>query len=352
MEIRDLLDAVVREKASDLYLTVGAPPTLRVSGGLVPLESAPILTPEESERLIFQLLNDDQREILTLNKELDFSFALGQVARFRVNAFHQRGYLAASLRSISMKIPTIKELNLPDICYRFADLPQGFVLVTGPAGHGKSTTIAAILGEISKEQAVHIITIEDPIEYVFPHRKSIINQREIHLDTHSWDVALRSCLRESADVVFVGEMRDYETIASAVTIAETGHLVFSTLHTNSAAQTVDRLIDVFPEHSKEQVRVQLANMFEGVISQRLIPSLAGGLVPAVEVLLATPAVRTTIREGKTHQLDNVIATSADVGMIPLELSLAKLVQTGKVSEEEALKQTLKPEELGRYLRRA
>ncbi len=349
MEINKLLNIAVEKEASDLYLTVGAPPTLRVFNKLEPVSGTGPLDSKEVKEVIFSVLDEEQREILKLNKELDFSFSFGQLARVRGNAFHQRGYLAASLRLISMEIPTIDELNLPEICYRFAQLPQGFVLVTGPAGHGKSSTIAAIIDEITKSRSVHIVTIEDPIEYVFPNRSSIINQRELHLDTHSWNAALRSCLRETPDVVFIGEMRDYETISSAITIAETGHLVFSTLHTNSAAQTVDRIIDVFPEHAKSQAQVQLAGILEGILSQRLLPAVDGGLRPAVEVLLATRAVRSTIREGKTHQIDNIISTSLDVGMIPLEKSLAQLVRSNLVSEDVALRNTTHPDQLSRYL---
>ncbi len=351
MEINKLLNIANQQNASDLYLTVGAPPTLRVANRLEPISGFEPLTPEETEELVLSLLDEEQREILELNKELDFSFSFGQLARVRGNAFHQRGYVAVSLRLISMEIATIDELNLPDVCYKFAQLPQGFVLVTGPAGQGKSTTIAAIIDEITRTRSVHVVTIEDPIEYIFPNRGSIVNQRELHLDTHSWDVALRSCLRETPDVVLVGEMRDYETISSAITIAETGHLVFSTLHTNSAAQTIDRIIDVFPEHSKKQAQVQLAGILGGVLSQRLIPSLDGGLYPAVEVLLPTQAVRSTIREGKTHQIDNIISTSLDVGMIPLEKSLAKLVRSNIISEEESLRYTIHPEQLSGYLAR-
>ncbi len=349
MEINKLLNIAVQKEASDLYLTVGAPPTLRVLNQLKPISGMDPLSPEEVHKLVLSFLDDEQREILELNKELDFSFSFGQLARIRGNAFHQRGYLAASLRLISMEIASIEELHLPEVCYHFSQLPQGFVIVTGPAGHGKSTTIAAIIDEITKSRTVHVVTIEDPIEYVFPNRGSLVNQRELHLDTHSWDIALRSCLRETPDVVFVGEMRDYETISSAITIAETGHLVFSTLHTNSASQTIDRIIDVFPEHAKEQAQVQLASILEGVLSQRLIPSVDGGLRPAVEVLLATQAVRSTIREGKTHQLDNIISTSLDVGMIPLEKSLAQMVKSNVITQEDAMRHTMHPEQLSRYL---
>lgn len=349
-KVQKLLQKTVEAGASDLHLTVGAPPTLRVRGDLVPLSGEAPLGPEEVETLIFELVSDEQKDLLLTQKEIDFSFAYGDIARFRVNAFHQRGYLAASLRRIPLKVPSIDELNLPKILYEFCDLPQGFILVTGPTGHGKSTTVASCLQRINETRPVHIVTIEDPIEYIFPHRKALIDQREMHLDTYSWEVALRSALREDPNVVFIGEMRDYETIASAITIAETGHLVFATLHTNSASQTIDRIIDVFPETQQQQVRVQLAAILEGVLSQRLVPSVERGLVPAVEIMLPSPAVRSIIREGKTHQLDNVIATSYDQGMVSLERALVNLVKEGLVDRETAKLHTLRPEEFERLLK--
>jgi len=262
-KVQIFLQKAVEAGASDLHLTVGAPPTLRIQGDLSPIAGESPLGPEEVESLIFELLSEEQKDLLLTQKEIDFSFAYGDVARFRVNAFHQRGYLAASLRRIPLKIPTIDELNLPKILFEFCDLPQGFILVTGPTGHGKSTTLAAMLQRINETRPVHIVTIEDPIEYIFPHRKALVDQREMHLDTYSWEVALRSALREDPNVVMIGEMRDYETIASAITIAETGHLVFATLHTNSASQTIDRIIDAFPEMQQQQVRVQLQRFWRG-----------------------------------------------------------------------------------------
>lgn len=349
-KVQTLLQKTVEAGASDLHLTVGAPPTLRVRGDLTPISGEAPLGPEEAEALIFELLSEEQKDLLLTQKEIDFSFAYGDISRFRVNAFHQRGYLAASLRRIPLKVPTIDELNLPKILYEFCDLPQGFILATGPTGHGKSTTVAACLQRINESRPVHIVTIEDPIEYIFPHRKALVDQREMHLDTYSWEVALRSVVREDPNVVFIGEMRDYETIASAITIAETGHLVFATLHTNSASQTIDRVIDVFPEMQQQQVRVQLAAILEGVLSQRLIPSLERGLVPAVEIMLPSPAVRSIIREGKTHQLDNVIATSYDQGMVSLERALVNLVKEGLVDPEVAKLRTIRPEEFERLLK--
>lgn len=350
MSINDLLEIVIRKNASDLHLIVGVKPNLRVDGDLTPIPGTENLTPEEAERLIFELVTPEQKELLLVNREIDFSFALGDVARFRVNSYYQKGYLSAALRLIPVRIRTIEELNMPKVCHTFANLQQGFILVTGPTGHGKSTTIAAIINEINQAKPVHILTIEDPIEYVYPTGKGIVSQREIHLDTHSWDIALRSALREDPDVVLVGEMRDYETIAAAITIAETGHLVFATLHTNSAAQTIDRIVDVFPEHQQGQIRTQLASTIGGIISQRLIPAIEGGRYPAVEVLIANAAVKTVIREGKTHLIDNIIQTSAEIGMIPLEVSLANLTKAGKITLDQALSYALRPDEVLRQVR--
>lgn len=350
MNIQELLQQVIDNQGSDLHLTVGAPPVIRVDGKLQPLAGVEVLTPTEVESLVFSILSSEQKEILVVNKELDFSFAYGELARFRVNAFHQRGYLAAALRLIPFKIPTLAELNLPSSLYEFCLLPQGFVLITGPTGHGKSTTVAALLNYINENRGVHVVTIEDPIEYIYPHRQSLIDQRELHLDTHSWEIALRSVLREDPDVVLIGEMRDYETISSAITIAETGHLVFASLHTNSASQTVDRIIDVFPENQQRQVRVQLSSILEGVISERLVPAVGGGRVPVVEIMKASAAVRTVVREGKTHQLDNIIATSAELGMVSLDRALATAVKEGLIEELTAKAQTLHPEEFLRILR--
>ncbi len=330
---------------------VGAYPTLRVDGKLVPVTSSPIPTPENIEKIVLSLCSPEQKEILLTNKEIDFSFALGELARFRVNAFHQKGYLAASLRLIPAKISSLEELHLPKVFQNFTKFKQGLVLVTGPTGHGKTTTLAAMINQINEERSSHIITIEDPIEYIYPSRKALIAQREMHLDTHSWEVALRSALREDPDVVLVGEMRDYETISSVLTIAETGHLVFSTLHTNSASQTIDRIIDVFPLQQQVQARLQLAGVLSAVISERLVPAIEGGRLPATEILLATPAVSTIIRDGKAHLLDNVIRTSAEMGMMTLESSLATLVRGGKVSLDEAVTYALNPEDLMRLVRR-
>jgi len=350
-KIQELLDTTINKGAFDLHLVPGVPPTIRIVGVLTPVVGKEALTPEVAQELIFSLLTEEQKEILTVNKELDFSFDYREQARFRVNAYYQRGKLAASLRLLPRKIPTVEELNLPKICHQFAKLRQGFILLTGPTSHGKSTTIAAILEVINQTRAVHIVTIEDPIEYVFTHKKGIISQREIKTDTHSWQVALRSCLREDPDVVFIGEMRDYETIAAALTVAETGHLVFSTLHTNSAAQSVDRIVDVFPEHQQGQVRMQLSFTLEAILTERLLPCLDGGVIPAMEILIGTPAVKTAIREGKSHLIDNIIQTSAEMGMKSLEMDLSRLVKEGKVSLEMAKSFALRPEELMRLMKR-
>ena len=348
MSIQEYLEIVVKKEASDLHIVAGSPPVIRIDGVLIPVSSG-LLTPQDCESLIFELVSPEQKEMLLVNKELDFSFALGDVARFRVNAYFQKGYISAALRLIPSYIKTIEELNLPKICHNFAKLRQGFILVTGPTGHGKSTTIASIINEINQTRPMHILTIEDPIEYVYPKGKGLVSQREMHLDSHSWEVSLRSALREDPDVVLVGEMRDYETIASAITIAETGHLVFATLHTNSASQSIDRVIDVFPENQQAQVKMQLASTIAGIISMRLLPQIGGGRLPAIEVLLSTGAVRTSIREGKSHLIDNIIQTSGEEGMILMDASLAYLVKAGKVDMDVAKAYSIRPKELDRLV---
>ena len=350
MTIEELIEITILKKASDLHLICGLPPVLRIDGALASLPGKNSLTEDEVKNLVFSLVSDEQKEILLVNKEIDFSFPYKDQARFRVNAYHQRGTLAAAMRLLPRLIPQIDELRLPKICHSFTQLKQGFILITGPTGHGKSTTLAAIIEEINQTRPVHIVSIEDPIEYVFVPVKAIISQREIRADTHSWQIALRSCLREDPDVVMVGEMRDFETIAAALTIAETGHLVFATLHTNSAAQSIDRIVDVFPEYQQPQVKMQLSNNLEAVLSQRLIPSLEGGRIPALEILVATPAVKTSIREGKVHLIDNIILTSSELGMRTLEMDLARLVKEGKISLEVAQSYSLRPEELIRLIK--
>jgi twitching motility protein PilT len=352
MNLKELLQLTVEKEASDLHIITGIPPTLRIDGGLVAVPSEAVLAPEAVSAFLKEILSTEQLERLTVNKEIDFSLPFSDKARFRINAYTQKGNLAAAFRRIPLEIPPIDSLGLPNILHSFTNLRQGFVLVTGPTGHGKSTTLAAMINEINHNRATHIVTIEDPIEFVFRPDKSIISQREMRSDTHSWQVALRSTLREDPDVVLVGEMRDYETIASALTVAETGHLVFATLHTNSAAQTIDRIVDVFPEEQQSQVRLQLSNVIEAVFSMRLIPSLQGGRVVGYEVMLGTPAIKTTIREGKTHQIDSILQTSHEIGMNTIETSLAELVKAGKISLEVAQSYSLRPEQLTRLVRGA
>ncbi len=348
--IEILLEEVIKKKASDLHLQVGLTPMLRVDGSLTPVSGTDVLTEEAVESLIFAILDDDQKQILLKDKEFDFSFAFGDLGRFRVNAFHERGNLAAALRLIPNEILTVEQLGLPSIVNKFADYPRGLVLVTGPTGSGKSTTLAAMVDKINAEKPLHIITVEDPVEFTHKSKKSVLVQREVHYDTFSFSAALRSALRQDPDVVLIGEMRDLETIASAITIAETGHLVFATLHTNSAAQSIDRMIDVFPPHQQPQIRSQLSNILMGICSQRLIPSIGGGRVAAAEVLVATPAVRNIIREGKTHQLDAVIQTGAEFGMQSMDKTLVNMIHAGTISYDEAKNYAVDVEELDRLMR--
>lgn len=352
--IQELLQLTIKNNASDLHLLVGIPPSLRIDGSLRYLTTYDVLTKEKVEELVYSLMTPEQKELLIANKELDFSFGFGggsygDMGRFRINAYFQRGYLAAALRFLPPVIKTIEQLELPKVCHDFANLRQGFVMVTGPTGHGKSSTLAAIINEINVNKAMHILTIEDPIEYVYSKGNSIMSQREMGTDTHSWAMALRSALREDPDVVLVGEMRDPETMQAALTIAETGHVVFATLHTNSAAQSIDRIVDSFPDHQRSQIRVQLASVLKGIISQRLIPRITGGRVPAVEILLGTSAVASNIRDGKTHLIDSAIQTSKDIGMITLEDSLTQLVRAGQISLEIAKGFANHPDEINRLV---
>jgi len=333
MNVQNLLQITIDKKASDLHLVAEYAPTIRIDGALFNLSEA-VLTAADIEGILRFLLAPDQYKVFETNHELDFAYSFGS-GRFRVNAYFQKGTPAIAFRLISLKVSTIDELHLPPICHNLAGLHQGFVLVTGPTGHGKSTTIAAIIQEINEKFGGHILTIEDPVEYLYPPAKALVSQRELGSDTHSWLNALRSALREDPNVVFIGEMRYYETIEAALTVAETGHLVFATLHTNSAAQSIDRIVSVFPENQQPQVRLQLAGTLEAILSQRLIPIVGGGRQPAVEILLGTPAVKSTIREGKTHLLDNIIQTSIDLGMLTMDMSLAKLAAEGKILYETA-----------------
>jgi len=348
--IENLLEEVLKRDASDLHLQVDLPPMLRVDGKLVPVPGAPVLDEQMVEALTFTILDDDQKEILLKDKEFDFSFAFGDLGRFRVNAFHERGNLAAALRLIPTQIRTLGELGLPKTVSKFAEYPRGLVLVTGPTGSGKSTTLAAVLDKINTERSEHIITIEDPIEYTHKSKKSVVAQREVHYDTYSFAASLRSSLRQDPDVVLIGEMRDLETISAAITIAETGHLVFATLHTNSASQSIDRMIDVFPAHQQQQIRTQLSNILMGICSQRLIPAIGGGRVAAAEILVVTPAVRNIIREGKTHQLEAVIQTGAEHGMQSMDRTLVDMIHAGTISYDEARVVAVDIEELDRMMR--
>lgn len=350
LRIEILLEEVVKKRASDLHLQVSLPPMLRIDGALTPAAGTQPLDEASVEQLIFQILDEDQRQILLKDKEFDFSFAFGNLGRFRVNAFHERGNLAAALRLIPNEIKSASELGMPPVVNSFADFPRGLVLVTGPTGSGKSTTLAALVDKINTEKSHHIITIEDPIEFTHKSKKSVIVQREVHYDTYSFSAALRSSLRQDPDVVLIGEMRDLETISAAITIAETGHLVFATLHTNSAAQSIDRMIDVFPPHQQPQIRAQLSNILMAICSQRLVPAIGGGRVVAAEVLMANPAVRNIIREGKSHQLDAVIQTGADQGMQTMDRTLANLVQSGTVTYDNAREYAVDLTEFERLIR--
>ena len=350
LRIEVLLQEVINQKASDLHLQVGLPPMLRIDGSLGPIANTPVLDAEAVEKLVFSILDQDQQQILLKDKEFDFSFAFGDLGRFRVNAFHERGNIAAALRLIPNDILSIAELGLPPIVEKFADYPRGLVLVTGPTGSGKSTTLAALVDKINAEKAMHIITIEDPIEFTHKSKRSVVVQREVHYDTYSFNAALRSALREDPDVVLIGEMRDLETISAAITIAETGHLVFATLHTNSASQSIDRMVNVFPPHQQPQIKAQLANILMAICSQRLIPAIGGGRLVAAEILIANSAVRNIIREGKTHQLDAVIQTSAEEGMQSMDHTLVGLVQSGQITYDEAKNYAVDLQEFERMMR--
>jgi twitching motility protein PilT len=351
IRIEPLLDEVLRRDASDLHLQVGLPPMLRIDGALTRVENPTVLGPNDVRSLAYSVLDEKQRKMLEEDLELDFSFAYGNLARFRVNAFHEKGNLAVALRLIPTKIRTVEELGLPPVINTFTEYPRGLVLVTGPTGSGKSTTQAAMIDKINTERAVHIITIEDPIEYQHHHKKSIIVQREVHFDTLTFGAGLRSALREDPDVILIGEMRDLETISTAVTLAETGHLVLATLHTNSASQSIDRMIDVFPPHQQQQIRIQLSNVLQAIVSQRLIPMVGGGRVAAAEILVVNAAVRNIIRDAKTHQIDAVIQTGAEAGMQTMDTTLVKLVHEGKISYEVARGFAVNVEEFERLMQR-
>lgn len=350
-KLNDLLLATAKQNASDLHISVGRKPTLRIDGVLVPLQKEEVVTPEIATGLINELLTPDQKERLEEERQLDFAYGYEDKARFRVNVYHQRGYLAAALRLISTRVRTLEELGMPPILHDFAKLSQGFVLVVGPAGHGKSTTLAALLDEMNHTRTDHIITIEDPIEYLFVQDKCMISQKEVGGDIPSFAAGLRTILRQDPDVVMIGEMRDSTSIATSMTAAETGHVVFSTLHTNSAAQTIDRIIDSFPPEQQSQAMSQLAATLVAIVSQRLIPRLSGGRVPATEIMIVNPAIRNLIRERKVYQIDLVIETSVQEGMMTMNRSLATLVKNKEISLENAELYSLNPAELRILLER-
>lgn len=349
-KLREFLEITIKEKASDLHFSVGKPPILRISDKLFPLVKEKELSPEDIREIAKILMTAVQFEEFLNEKEIDFSYNFEGKSRFRINLFFQLGEIAIALRLIPTKIKTVEELNLPPILHEFTKSNQGFVLVSGPSSHGKSTTLAALVDEINHTRAEHIITIEDPIEYVFEDDRSLIEQREVGQDTKSFAKALRSTFREDPDVIMVGEMRDPETMATAITAAETGHLVFATLHTNSASQSIHRIVDSFPPEQQNQIRAQLSGSILGVISQRLIPRVRGGLIPACEIMMLTPAISNLIRENKIHELPLIIDTSAEMGMISLNRSLANLVKRGEISVDNALKYSLNPAELKILLR--
>lgn len=345
-KLQELLLACAEQNASDLHLSVGRHPSLRIDGELIPLTRESVLTPQDAAGLVNELLKTQERRALFAKEyELDFSYSLEDKARFRVNVFQERSFAAAALRLVPAKIRTIEELDLPPILHDFARYSQGFFLVTGPAGHGKSTTLAAIVDEINHTRNEHIVTIEDPIEYFFVPDRSIIDQREVGSDTMSFQRALKSIFRQDPDVIMIGEMRDPETMAAAVTAAETGHLVLASLHTNSAAQTIDRIIDAFPAAQQNQIRSQLASSLVGIISERLVPRIRGGRVPACEIMIANAAVRNLIRENKAYQIDLVIETGSQEGMVSLNRALTELVKKRDISLEHAEFYSLNPEEL-------
>jgi len=349
-KLKELLEVTLNQRASDLHISVGHPPVLRIAGRLVPLVKRKKILPEESQKFAFELMPEEQKERFLKEKEVDFSYNFEDRARFRINIFFQRDNVSCALRFIPSKIRNIEELNLPPILHEFIRKPQGFLLITGPSSQGKSTTLAALIDEINHTRPDHVITIEDPIEYIFEDDRAIIDQREVFRDTLSFARALKSTFREDPDVIMVGEMRDPETIATAITAAETGHLVFATLHTNTAAQTIHRVVDSFPAAQQGQIRAQLSGSLLGVISQRLVPRIKGGLIPACEVMINTPAVSNLIRENKIHEVPLIIETSAEIGMVSLNRYLAGLVRAKEVDLETAQNYSLNPAELRNIVR--
>jgi len=350
--VDDLLRKMIERGGSDLHITVGTPPGIREQGDLVLVQGMRALTPRDTQSMILSMLSEEQRKRFETELELDFAYSIPGVSRFRANVFQQRNSLGAVFRVIPIKIPTIEQLGLPKVCTLLADRPRGLVLVTGPTGSGKSTTLAAMIDHINETRPVHIMTLEDPIEFMHRNKKAFINQREVGEDTRSFASALKRVLRQDPDVILVGEMRDLETIAAAITAAETGHLVLATLHTTGGPATVDRIIDVFPPHQQQQVRMQLSGTLEGVLSQVLLRSMDGrSRVMAMEIMLGVPAISNLIREGKTHQMPTIIQGSQSVGMQTLDQSLKTLVQGGRISYEEAMSKAQEPHELAALLGR-
>src|SRR4051794_29564672 len=349
-DFADILLAVIERRASDLHISAGAAPAIRVRGKLQELEGFPKLAPQDTQEIVYSILNDDQRKRLESDLQIDFAYAIPGVGRFRVNAYRQRAALGAAFRRIPTEIPALETLALPAVVKELVTKPRGLVLVTGPTGSGKSTTLASMIDVINATRDEHIMTVEDPIEFLHSHKRCLVNQRELGTDATSFAAALKAALRQDPDIILVGEMRDLETISTALTAAETGHLVFATLHTQDAPQTVDRIIDVFPAEQQAQVRMMLSVSLQGILTQQLLPTADGsGRVVAVEALIPTPAVRNLIREGKTHQIYSAIQTGASHGMQTMDSALADLVRKGKLSRELAMLRAGHPEELGRLL---
>ena len=343
--LESLLKATVDSGASDLHLTVGRPATVRRDGVLISFENVPVLASDEIDRMVYSLLDERKVEELERDRQVDFSFGLAGIGRFRANAFRQRGNLALALRVVPFRVRTLEELGAPAACTSLLNKPYGIVLVVGPTGSGKSTTLAAMIDRINDTKPVHILTIEDPVEYMHHHKMAMVNQREVGTDVESFTDGLRSALREDPDVVLLGEMRDLDSIQIALSLAETGHLVFATLHTNDAAQALDRIIDVFPGESRDQIQIMLAGALQGVISQRLLPGVAGGRVAAYEVMIANEAIRNLVREGKSRQMRNMIATGAGDGMQTVEMDLARLVAAGLITMETAMEASAYPKDV-------
>jgi twitching motility protein PilT len=344
VSLRELLEIMVKRNASDLHITVGTPPMLRVDGKLVKID-LDVLMPEDTKKLAYSVMNDKQRHKFEENSELDLSFGVEQLSRFRCNIFMQRGNVAMALRQIPHRVKTFEELGVPPHIASLAELPRGLVLVTGPTGSGKSTTLAALIDKINREQHKHIITVEDPIEYLHRHQNCIVNQREVHSDTLSFSASLKYALRQDPDVILIGEMRDLETMEAALTISETGHLAFATLHTNSAAEAINRIVDVFPTNQQEQVRVQLSFVLQAIVTQQLIPKINGGRVLAMEILVATPAIRAVVRDDKIHQIYSLIQAGQKYGMKTMNMALNELYGARKITLADALAHSMSPAEL-------